>query len=467
KNLNKAYELGIKHKSPAQKMDAINEQYDILNDFYKASKKARVEQIQKMDISQDEMEKQLQKFGTDFFINHKKYTHQLLDAVEDIFKSASFPVRRVTRTTGELEYDAFILFPSENASRSSLSALNRYQKNFGVEIISFDLVENIGSGMKAGFYREAKRLELGVNGIRSLVVENRIPMIPKHELHHAAFESRRSVKAKGDKNNSIYNFTFSAYGSEPLSSSVYDRYMSAEEIYNWANNSFWGSERLLRPSQHDSQDILTDVLTIIKYLPETKSLAEETVKLTKRLDRGYKNMLDEVEDGSFEVIFLNGDNEMARTMEEARYLMVPDVESKIHVREFIGPEYKKQVANILENRKRVEVEYAEIKSPDVSEQQLHELQVKKENELSKNEFIHIINKMRHKNAKLQKVSSVLSSESELTIRKTQEFLDQVKEVKDSTGLLPSLDSEKLLDLAREYRNLGNLVKEDYKGFAGR
>ncbi len=47
------------------------------------------------------------------------------------------------------------------------------------------------------------------------------------------------------------------------------------------------------------------------------------------------------------------------------------------------------------------------------------------------------------------------------------FLDKIKQAKESTGNLPKLDNEEVRELAVEYRRLGNLVKEDYKGFAGR
>src|SRR5690606_5334281 len=122
---------------------------------------------------------------------------------------------------------------------------------------TFDLLQNTKNG-SAGFSQSIeKRIDLGIRGVRNIVLDDLITMVGKHEFHHAAFANMR---AKGVA--SIYHPSYIATGEAAISTvpNHYNRYMSAEELYNWANNSFWASSRLKDISKYSPDDFLNDFI---------------------------------------------------------------------------------------------------------------------------------------------------------------------------------------------------------------
>ena len=75
--------------------------------------------------------------------------------------------------------------------------------------------------------------------------------------------------------------------------------------------------------------------------------------------------------------------------------------------------------------------------------------------------------MQRRNVTLGKVAKALAKESVVTAQKTTEFLERMKKLYEETGENFEINPSDLRGLVEEYRRLGNLVKEDYKGFAGR
>ena len=72
-----------------------------------------------------------------------------------------------------------------------------------------------------------------------------------------------------------------------------------------------------------------------------------------------------------------------------------------------------------------------------------------------------------RNLTLGRVAKVVEAESDVTIQKSVDYLERMVKLAKQSGEDFQLDSIELKALVEEYRRLGNLVKEDYKGFAGK
>lgn len=470
KNLDIFYERALNAKTLEEKMGYLGEQYSTLAKL----SKSRMEYMKKRIADQKasfEQGKEMEKLAQEDVIHeYKVYSDRMIEQAAGYFQEAGIPVLIKARKYGDapgetykyLELDASIKPESSAAAKK----IHRYMERFGTKNVTFDFVQNIRIG-SAGFSQASiKRIDLGFSGMKNLILDDVVTMVGKHEFHHAAFAAKR---VKGV--SSIYHVQFHAMGKKALSEvdSGYNRFMSAEELYNWANNSFWASERIMNIRKFKPKDFLADLSGIGRFLNGTQKIGQQSKEISESFAAGFERMRAQLEKGELEVVFFNEQLKYAKSVDEAFHIGVGDPETEFGLIEYLGVEYRESVAKIFEARKANQVKYTQaqqLKGEDLKA--LKKELIAEENKVVKAEIEQILSILERNNTTLGKVADAVTKESAVTIAKTEAFIKKVKESLelDKNTLQNPEWEEEFRALAREYRRLGNIVKEDYKGFAG-
>ena len=455
-------------RDPSVAVKIFDEHYQVLKSAYHKEIEPKVANLREKKLPLEEFELAKRKIELNAIREYGRYFERLVREAYKILQDMGVPVRLTTVNRDGLNYKAIVI-DAEKAKNNShaVKKLNRYNKRFNTNVVTIDLYETIEKGAEAFFDQIAKRVELGSEGVRGLAIDDIIMMTPKHEFHHAAFAAKRD-KGVG----SLYHTKFLATGEKNLSSveNGYNRFMSAEELYNFANNSFWGSEKLINPSMFTSVEIYNDVVKIANFLVGTEKVARQAVELTSNLKKGYVKMLDDLKANEFKLGIVDSSGNQASSIQEAQSLIFMDKSNEVQVLEFIDPEIRGSVEALMKKRFDVELRYSSRFGADANEEEkakaLAEL-IADENKVNRDHHKKIIEFMQKRNITLEKVAKALAEESVVTAQKTTTFLERMKKLYEETGENFELNPSDLRDLVEEYRRLGNLVKEDYKGFAGR
>ena len=351
---------------------------------------------------------------------------------------------------------------------NSVATINRYKKRFGTKTVTFDFMQNMKSG-SAGFSQSStKRIDLGFRGMRNMLLDDLITMVGKHEFKHAAFASNRITGRE-----SIYHAQYIAYGADPISSvpNHYNRYMSAEELYNFTNNPYWASTRIGDITKYKPQDYLNDLSGIFYYIKSTNKIAAQTKEVTQTVINHLETLLKNPENIGASTVFLNTQGKVARTASEVESIGFILADREIRYVDWIGgDEFKGQIKHIMDNRLKLDKKYdAAYREADEDGQALIlEKFGKEEAKLNSEKTKLIINKLLEKQKTLSKVAENIIPLNEEAVRRTEQFISYFKmRRKIDPNFLKSVEAkEEFLKLRLMYRKLGNNVKENYKGFVG-
>lgn len=375
--------------------------------------------------------------------------------------------RAVTGTQKVSTYIEVINLPSKKYF-NSLVAINKYKKRFGTKTVTFDFAQNMQNG-SAGFSQSAtKRIDLGFRGMRNMILDDLITMVGKHEFKHASFAAKR-IKGR----QSIYHAQYMSTGEAPISSvkNHYNRYMSAEELYNFTNNPFWASNRIGDITKYRPQDYLSDIDGIFYYIKSTNKIAAQTKEVTARTTEYLKKILLEPERLSQEMVFLTADRALARNVDEAFFVHFTMPDGVIYMDWVGAPEFKKSLKSVLDNRVKLDQKYREVFDAATAEEQVEILAKYSAEEFAVNAKLNkeIANMFIAKQETLNKVATNIIPLNEEAVRSTEKFIDylNMRSGIDPTYYKSAEIKEEFLKLRLMYRKLGNHVKEDFKGFVGR
>lgn len=469
KTLEKLFQLARKEPDLRQKLELLDEQYSIVKKLYLDRMETVNARVAKLEVPMAQRNEMLEQAKVEIVGDLRLYPNRIVTEAQKLFNDAGIPVKVRYRKVGPNRFKYLELGVGGSGKSAAIRKIQRYKERFGTKVVTFDFFENITVGVEAISYPAIKRIDLGIRGLKSILLDDLVTMIGKHEFHHAAFAAKRANNV-----SSIYHTSYRANGVKNLSSleGGYDRMMSAEELYNWANNSFWASSRIMNIRNFHISDYLDDLASIHMDLKGTRKIAQSTQEITENTVRAIKAMRKEIDDGDFTFIVLTEKEELARGMDEAFNFVLFDDANKVLINEFIGPEYADEVAIILKNRKSIEVSHAdELAKADSANgrSKIMEKLFKEENRTSKNSFLKVLRTFEKNQRTLGKVASTLEVEAEAAFRKTDDFVVRVQKALETNkdALSDPRWAEEFKSLGQEYRKLGNLVKEDYKGFAGR
>lgn len=458
----------------AKKMDSLGREYNLLSMQYYN----KIEQLEvtsknmvknkKLDpeIAQAELQKKKQSVFNENIqrlnaLTSIAYQSMISQGIQVVLKTRATKGTRLVSTYIEL-----INLPAKKYTKS-IEIIKRYKKRFGTKTVTFDLAQNMKS-QSAGFSQEAtKRIDLGFRGLRNILTDDLITMVGKHEFKHAAFAANR---LNGKK--SIYHADYLSIDGNPISSveNGYSHYMSAEELYNFANNPFWASNRIADISKYNPADYVNDINGINYYIKETTKLAKQTVEVTEATIEYLKAALKDPIRLSSDMAILKIDRSLATSSDEA-YNVAFKMPTGVQYTSWIGaPEFKKDIASLISNRKSLANKYEAAYNAAIEPERSKIFAAYAKEELSVNSFVSkaIVRSMIDQQTTLNKVAKELIPLNEAAVVKTQSFIDYLNM---KGGIYPnylqsSAAKEEFSQMRKVYRNLGNHVKEDFKGFIG-
>lgn len=351
---------------------------------------------------------------------------------------------------------------------NSIIAINKYKKRFGTKTVTFDFAQNMKNG-SAGFSQSAtKRIDLGFRGMRNMLLDDLITMVGKHEFKHASFAAKR-IKGR----QSIYHAQYMSTGETPISSvkNHYDRYMSAEELYNFTNNPFWASNRIGDISKYRPQDYLSDIDGIFYYIKSTNKIAAQTKEVTERTTEYLKKIINEPKRFAEEMIFLTADRTIAKHIDEAFFVHFTMPDGVIYMDWVGAPEFKNNLKVVLENRLKLDQKFQATYDAAIGEDKV-EIFAKyaaEEFALNSKQNKEIASLFIAKQESLNKVATNIIPLNQEAVTNTEKFIDylNMRSKIEPTYYKSAEAKEEFLKLRLMYRKLGNHVKEDFKGFIGR
>lgn len=463
-------------KTPQEKYYLLESEYSLLSNVYEIKRAKILKRAGggNLPLAQRRiLEKRIHDKIVDEFA---PISNRITTAIGENLNFNNFPVVIKTRKSAsgvEIKYLEFDITKAVTADSSQAQKkVQHYIRRFGTKHITFDFFQNIEIG-SAGFSQaNIRRIDLGIRGARNIALDDLITMVGKHEFKHAAFGAYRRNGIE-----SIYHTSFMARGADTLSkrSQIYTSYMSAEELYNFANNPYWASSRIKNIKNYAEADYLNDIFGINNYIKMSNQIADQTEDITDEFIKLLRRAKSEKSGNFFNIDFLDVNQSGIKQAADTEYILFQNIKSGHDMLFHLGDKYSKEVQTIMTNFQSINAGYATemsvlLKNNDTAGIQklsrLIELETFKK---TGPELDRIFDKMLRDQETLNKVARGFGKENRVIEKETEDFIEELSQAKKKEINL-SKDpywQQKFLDLTHRYRELGNNVKENFKGFLGR
>ncbi|MCT4642173.1 MAG: hypothetical protein N4A33_07715 [Bacteriovoracaceae bacterium] len=463
-----------KIKDLRQKLDLIEREYNFIFKRYHIKLNEIQSELEKtgkaLNLSSEDLEKVFLEKNEELFRLYADELNELMFVSKEVFdtQGLSVTMKNFEVLPGKKSYYLEINNKSNKKFSNSFAKIGKYKKRFGTESVTFDLTSNMISGT-AGFSLD-KRIELGIRGMRNILIDDLLTVVGKHEFTHAAFISKRTRKKA-----SVYHADYSSNGGKALSEfGGYDHYMSAEELYTFANESFWGSTRIRNIKKYNPEDYLNDLNGINREIREATLVAKQVKEVSRKTIKELEKTIDNLKKGKGGVLtFWDDSRIVARTKDDVTYVAIPFGEGEFTFTAWVqDATSKKYVDKIMDDIITSEVSIMK-KHPSATPEKLTEAA---QNDLrdalifgSKNEKIELLEVLLENQKTLNKVATEFIDYNEAAVVMTETFIkDFNKQVRLNPNYLLTKRAQTTFDeLGKSYRELGNLVKEDYKKFLGK
>jgi len=390
--------------------------------------------------------------------------NRIVNQAYDLLRKEGIDVDLITRDFMGIKDVLSIELKALNPKRYSRSSdlLERYKKKFGTKNITFDFTENMIHGFAGFSNASTKRIDLGIQGIQNLLVDDVVTMVAKHEFMHAAFAAKRS---KGQI--SVYHAEYMSNGSQNLSSvnSGYNKYMTAEEVHNWANNPFWGSTRLSDISKYGKEIYKADLEAIFADIMKSKNIFKQGAEVSEKTIETLIAQKDLILNNKSTLVFTTQTKQLAKTADIADYVAIESLDEAFIYFDFIGdPQTKKLVSKILNNRQKLDLKYNTFKDANgvMPESKLLEF-VAEDAMFSKKMSFQILDDLIARQSKLNAFSNKaleMRQETELLAEDFMKVLMKKKELNPNYLDTPEV-IQAFRDFRKQLRKFGNSVKEGY------
>jgi hypothetical protein len=452
-------------RSTTEKLQAIDETYSLIAKDYHAQKRMiRIEAKRYNNLEPKALSEKIKSLEHTLLKDNIENLNRLVNQSYDLLKKEGVGVELISREFMGIDNVLSIELKSLNQKRysRSIDLLQRYKKKFGTQRVTFDFTENMFHNFAGFSHASAKRIDLGIQGIQNILVDDLVTMVAKHEFMHAAFAAKR---AKGQI--SVYHAEYMSKGIENLSSvnSGYNKYMTAEEIHNWANNSFWASSRLSDISKYNKATFKADLQAIFNDIDRSKNIFQQGIEITEKTLESLNAQKSLILKNESTLVFSTPTKQIAKTADVADYVAIESIDESFIYFDFVGdPQSKKMVAKILNNRKKLDLKYSSFKNADgvMPEVKLLEF-VAEDSKFSKVTSIKIIDDLISRQTKLNSFSKKALQARDETEQVAKEFVEMLQ-IKKSTN--PDyLNTPEIIDSFRGFRKqlrkFGNSVKEGY------
>lgn len=318
----------------------IDHQFQSMIGLYQFRKQKILEKAVKYQSNEEYFKKYLNEKLTNMIVRNTNNVNTLTETLAGVLSKNNFPYKikkhfiqsgdkKIMYKVIELDLDSF-------SHLKSYTFLQKYTRRFGVKKMTVNLFQNIDNG-SLGFYSSGNDvLDIGVEGIKNLVENDTISFVLKHELRHASFKNMR-VQGR----DSRYHHSYLSLGNTPLTDEkVYTNYMSAEELYNFANNSYWGTDVLRLFRESDPKVIVNHLKNIGDEFKGSIAVARQSSKLAKFYQKLFQEMIKENTMGSFQLVLFNEAKQPVLSFGEATFIGVFNGADQRGVMFFLGDKIK-------------------------------------------------------------------------------------------------------------------------------
>lgn len=405
--------------------------------------------------------------------------------VEDIWRELNkkglksiLDTKVVAGTNPEVAYKYIKLVPDLHSTGRSSKKLARYQRLYEIEHYTLDLFENSVSGSRGFYQASMKRVDIGPNGVKSILIDDMPMFVVKHEGKHAGFARNRRLDGKP----SVYDSSYIVAGDrEKLTeNALYARYMSAEELYNWSNDAYWLTERFRNLQNYSISSIIEDINHSIESVHGAVAIAKQTEELAEGFITVLGRVKSDIDEGLPLIYPLTDKLELASTIDEVRFLQVVDSETKRAIRFHIPQELRRDAQKIIhmssEVNRNLEVVLKQngVQSlADVAPEEIKRIRAlirqgaREQAGLDiANEYNRIFDYIIEQQSRLKTVASVLKTKNEELTVYLEKFVEEFHFARDRSGrdfLFTPQWQEKFRELRRRYREIGTTANEHYRG----
>lgn len=459
----------LKTKDLSKKFDLLEEQYELISKVFHSRKEMTKVIVQAQELSEKEIQALYKKVFNDLINENKAHINFITNQAQEMLEGAGANIQvRYRKIAEDIQYKYIELLDNANNNSNAARLISRYKEVMDTKTVTFDFFENIDFH-SAGFSQSAnRRIDLGISGVRNIVLDDLVTMVGKHEFKHAGFARMRSLNK-----DSIYHSQFMSNSDRSLTSSkIYEHYMSSEELYNFANNPLWASERMRSISKFAPQDYIDDLLQINRYIKMTNSISMQTTELTSDFIKLIKNT-DLKDPSKLSISFFNKSYQPSQGLDEVFYIAINDHSKQRILMEFVNPEMMNEVRVIFQQKQKIMTKFTNeiVKIDPQDAKAIAELQTQfylAEMQAAEKQYQNVLNHVIKKQEVLNRVATRIKSENAQLLAKNETFIRDLKSSVEQ-GINPSLSTEwqqAFKEMTIEYRRMGNMVREDYKGFVG-
>lgn len=450
-----------------EKLNLIEQQYELISALFEAQKNYLTVLASVQKLSKEELTELVQAAYAEIVASHRLEINFIINESKEILQKTGFKTITKFRKINNQTQVKYLVFDMENSTSDSAKLLSRYMSRMGTNQVTFDFYQNMKNGSAGFSIATLGRIDLGIRGIRNLALDGILTMVGKHEFKHGGF-----AKMRAQGKDSIYHADYTSSNGLPLTAGNqdnYSQYMSAEELYNFVNNPQWASTRIADIKSYHFDDVINDILGINQYLNLTTIITKQTTELTDSFIKLLKSDLHDVT--KVKIDFVKMDRTPAASLEEVHFVTVKDEAGGRIMHVFMNQEMKKEVQEILKIREKLYLDFHneliltnKVKDQKAA-QELIQKYLSQEAELASVYYQAISENIIKHQQTLNAVSTRITPLNDELIRDTDALIQVLKNnINDPNFAQKKEVIETFREYAKRYRELGLLVREQYKGF---
>lgn len=463
----------LESKDIREKFDLIEAEYNLISDITEKQEEIVKTLIKSQNLDQKQIEALYKEVYLEIISTHKEHVNFIINQSKMMLEAAGVKVNIKYRYySKDVRVKYLEVAKNEAGDSKANKLLLKYMKAMNTKEVTFDFFENMQNGSAGFSVATTRRIDLGIRGVRNIVLDNLITMVGKHEFKHGGFARMR---AQGI--DSIYHPQYHSLNGKPMTkidTGVYNTFMSSEEMYNFVNNPYWANARIKNIDKFLQKDYFNDVGGISYYINATTGILKQSDELAthfiKLLTKSNIKKQDKIA-----IHFMNADMQFVHDIDLVTQIAIADPKTGKMMVDFVTKEMIEDIKKILQVRFDLRVKYSNRiqalgeQTPE-SVAKFNKIMVRFHNEeveLSRASYDSIIDKLVHKQTLLQAVSKRMLKENDRLIKETNQFIEDVRYARDELNVDFSKSPEwieRFNQMAIKYQDLGKLVREDYKGF---
>jgi hypothetical protein len=338
-------------------MKSLNMQFNKLVFNFSASRTKILNTAEKYKSNQTIYYTFIEKKLEGLLSHYKGHSDILTDTLATILRDQKIPFSLKTKRMSPNfpDYKYIELDLAQSSDKKSLRILAKYQEMFEVKHFTIDLLDNIRQGF-AGFRNEANsQIDLGILGIKDILIDDILTLLSKHEVKHSSFGIMRQKNIP-----SPFHTQFKSGGTHPISKveSGYDEYLSAEELFNYVNNPYWAARRLKNIDDFNMEHVLGDLNLIHSQVKASQKIAEQVQDLTETFLKYIEFLQSKlIPDNKSTLIFFDHIQNQAVKIDDAVFMGIVDEEKDVLIKVFITKSMKGDVKKYLDVQDQLMIKF--------------------------------------------------------------------------------------------------------------